>query len=154
MLLLLWSGYLLKTFLKYYSSARLVLNMVLNQRGRGLTVIIVLMMKKLSVIKSFNILSLNPNLCCQQTCSASFPRDYSSWQVGNSSQAGALWGGAGPRCIWCGLQSNSYEKSWNRSVWNKRKTKARKTMSSCRGKSIAGWVEIAPKYCQNEIFNR
>ena len=50
---------------------------------------------------------------------SSTARDQRSGQVGNSSWTNRIRGGAGPRCVWCSLQSNSEEKSWDRGVWRR-----------------------------------
>lgn len=50
---------------------------------------------------------------------SSTARDLPSGRVGNSSWANRIRGGAGPRCVWCSLQSNSEEKSWDRGVWQR-----------------------------------
>ena len=50
---------------------------------------------------------------------SSTARDLRSGRVGNSSWANRIRGGAGPRCVWCSLQSNSEEKSWDRGVWQR-----------------------------------
>ena len=50
---------------------------------------------------------------------SSTARDLPSGRVGNSSWANRIRGGAGPRCVWYSLQSNSEEKSWDRGVWQR-----------------------------------
>ena len=50
---------------------------------------------------------------------SSTAHDLPSGRVGNSSWANRIRGGAGPRCVWCSLQSNSEEKSWDRGVWQR-----------------------------------